>query len=118
MSNEPTLIESIKVAKDVSAFDDLYRRATASVGGYYAGIYVVTTRESGTFYFLPFEETKSKSFKGLQVDHYPDKRRPGKATIKFTPRSYIIDAFGVTKVQPSAVPADVLERFVEGSSKI
>lgn len=112
MSNEPTLIESIQVAKDISAFDDLYRRATASVGGYYAGIYVVATRESGTFYFLPYEETRSRSrFKGLHVVHYPDKRKPGKATIAYR-------SLDGARVQPSAVPPNVLERFVEASSKL
>lgn len=112
MSDEPTLAQSIQVAKEASAFDDLYRRATASVGGYYMGIYVIATRESGTFYFLPYEETRGrKTFKGLHVVQYPDKRKPNKATVAFR-------GLEGAKVQPANVPADVLERFAEAASKL
>lgn len=108
--------ESIKAATDasktVSEFDELYRRAMASVGGYYAGIYVIVTRESGTYYFMPFLETRShKSFKGLHVVHYPDKSKPGKAIVAHR-------GLDGTRAQPASIPPAVLERFAEASSKL
>ena len=116
MSDAPTLAESIQIAKEASSFDDLYRRATASVGSYYMGIYVVTTRTGGIYYFLPFQETKSKSWKGLLVVHYPEKRHPNKATIVHRP--LIHGRIDGAKVHPTQVPAAVLERFAEASSKL
>lgn len=69
-------------------------------------------------YFLAFEIMKNKSYKGLQVTHWDDKRKPDKAKQTFVSPSDITwhKGYGMWhEIPASEIPADIQARFAEAA---
>jgi hypothetical protein len=63
-------------------------------------------------YFLAFELMKNGSYKGLQVTHWDDKKKPDKAKQTFVPSSHV-GGNGWKEIRTDEVPDNVNQRFAE-----
>lgn len=69
-------------------------------------------------YFLAFELMKNGSYKGLQVTHNDDERKPKKAKQTFVPSSHVARDprdMGWHEISADQVPANIQARFAEAA---
>lgn len=69
-------------------------------------------------YFAALKIMKNGSYKGLQVTHYHDKKKPEKAKQSFVQASDVVsnpENIGWHQISPNSLPSNVQARFAEAA---